>query len=134
LSASGNDFGTIPWLDQGHFEVYFSNDQYDFAFEYAFLLDGALTDAGTGSLSWDAAAGAWNWSNDFTATIPTPIGGTVWLLASGLLAVAEIRRRKRSIPDSRPALLPMTLQAACYRAVFLSVPLLLPDDLARHPA
>lgn len=58
--------------------------------EYAYLLDGTIVDAGTatGTLT-----------NDFTSTILNPIGGTAWLLASCLLAVVGIRRRKRLIQE-----------------------------------
>ena len=92
LAASGNDFGTAWWWNQGNFAVNYSNDQNDFSIEYAYLLDGAIVQAG--SRMWDAAQSIWVSSPDFNATIPNPIGGTAWLLASGLLAVVGIRRKK----------------------------------------
>lgn len=95
LSASGNTFGT-NWLTQGHFTVDVNDNQTDFAMEYAFLMDGLIVDAGTGL--WDAGTSSWTWNNNFTSTVPNPIGGTVWLMASGLLAVAGIRRKKRMLP------------------------------------
>ena len=95
LSASGNTFGT-NWLTQGHFTVNVNDNQTDFAMEYAFLMDGMIVDAGSGL--WNAGTSSWTWNNNFTSTVPNPIGGTVWLMASGLLAVAGIRRKKRMLP------------------------------------
>ena len=94
LSASGVAFGS-NFLDRGYFTVNVNDNQTDFAMEYAFLMDGMIIDAGTGL--WNAGTSSWNWNNNFTSTIPNPIGGTVWLMASGLLAVAGIRRRKRML-------------------------------------
>lgn len=96
LSASGNDFGTNPFWDLGHFNVNFSDDQNDFTMEYAYLLDGGIVEAGT--RIWDAGTSTWTLTSDFTSTIPNPIGGTAWLLASGLLAVVSVRRRRQSTP------------------------------------
>ena len=93
LSASGGRFGTSWLFNRGYFDVNYSDNQNDFKIEYAYLLNGTLVDAGT--RSWNAAAGQWDLSSDFTSTIPNPIGGTAWLLASGLLAMVGIRRRKR---------------------------------------
>ncbi len=95
LSASGEAFGT-NWWNQGYFTVNVSDNQTDFAMEYAFLLDGLIVDAGTGL--WNAGTASWTWNDNFTSTVPNPIGGTVWLMASGLLALAGIRRRKRMLP------------------------------------
>jgi hypothetical protein len=97
LSASGGTFGTqLIWDFRGLFSLQLSNDSAaptDFSLEYAFLLDGALADVGTGT--WNAGTATWTWTKDFTSTIPNPIGGTAWLLASGLLVAAGIRRAKR---------------------------------------
>ncbi|MDJ0721432.1 MAG: hypothetical protein QNJ04_07370 [Desulfobacterales bacterium] len=93
LSASGRDFGTSWLFNLGYFDVNYSDDQNDFKIEYAYLLEGTIVASGT--RRWNAGAGRWDLSSDFSSTIPNPIGGTVWLLASGLLAMVGIRRRKR---------------------------------------
>ena len=93
LSASGGRFGTSWLFNLGYFDVDYSDNQNDFQIAYAYLLNGTIVDAGT--RSWNAAAAQWDLSSDFTSTIPNPIGGTAWLLASGLLALVGIRRRKR---------------------------------------
>ena len=93
LSASGSDFGTLWLFNRGYFDVNYSDNQNDFKIEYAYLLDGTIVAAGT--RQWNAGAGRWDLSSDFSSTIPNPIGGTVWLLASGLLAMVGICRKKR---------------------------------------
>ncbi|MDJ0883955.1 MAG: hypothetical protein QNJ48_07325 [Desulfobacterales bacterium] len=94
LSASGDTFGT-GWR-RGHFTVNVINDNLPFTMEYAYLLNDIVVDTGTGY--WDGNAWA-SWDNNFTSTIPNPIGGTIGLLASGLMAVVGIRRRKHLAPE-----------------------------------
>jgi hypothetical protein len=96
LSASGEAFGTY-WFNHGYFTVNVNDNQTDFAMEYAYLMDGMIVDAGTGL--WNAGTASWTWNDNFTSTVPNPIGGTVWLMASGLLAFAAIRRRKGMLPQ-----------------------------------
>ena len=95
LSAGGDTFGTNGWR-RGHFTLNVINDNLPFTMEYAYLLNDAVVETGTGY--WDGSAWA-AWDNSFTSTIPNPIGGTIWLLASGLMAVVGVRRRKHLAPE-----------------------------------
>ena len=95
LSATGDAFGTNGWR-RGHFTLDVINDSLPFTMEYAYLLNDTVVETGTGY--WNGSAWA-SWDNSFTSTMPNPIGGTVWLLASGLLAVVGIRRRKHLTPE-----------------------------------
>ena len=96
LSASGSQFGVIR-ATYGHFEVGVSDNTQSFSLEYAFLLNGAVVGSGTGY--WDGSLGEWaNWDGAFDPAnldnLHTPISGTVWLMASGILALVGIRRGK----------------------------------------
>ncbi len=92
LSASGDVFDSGYWY-RGNFEVNVSDSQIPFNLEYAFLLNGEVVGAGTGY--WDGSQwAAWDASFNNWDNLHTPISGTVWLMASGILALVGIRRRK----------------------------------------
>lgn len=96
LSASGEPFGTNR-ASSGRFGVEVSDNTQSFNLEYAFLLNGELVGSGTGY--WDGNLGQWaNWDGAFDPdhldNLHAPISGTVWLMASGILALVGIRRGK----------------------------------------
>ena len=85
--------GYGPVINPGNrIRVRFS-DRGTFTLEWAEMLNGVAQ--GTGSIVYNNGrfAGA---NNNFTATIPTPISGTYWLLGSGLMVLIGVRRRYNS--------------------------------------
>jgi hypothetical protein len=85
LSAYG------PTIDPGErFRIRFS-ERGTFTLEWAEMLNG-VAQVGSRYFENGRFVGA---DNNFTATIPTPISGTYWLLGSGLIVLIGVRRRFR---------------------------------------
>ena len=69
-----------------------------FTLEWAEYLNGSpSTSDAMGTLSLERSRGRLTWvaTNDFNATVPTPIPGSTWLLMSGLFFLAGVRRHNR---------------------------------------
>lgn len=103
LEASGAMFGATGDY-RGLFEIQLTNDLATtsyFAFDLMFYDDQAGV-YHSDTATWTPTTGdegilAWANGGIATATTPTPIGGTAWLLASGLLAVVGVRRGGRGV-------------------------------------